>query len=116
MRKTGVVLDPTYQPTRPRWRPATTAWLAAALLAAPLAFDGAKIVATRWQSMYGPSTKAHTPALDLAHALIADVGRTTGRALTTWTHRVPWPVDYAAAGLVLCAIAGAYFLKRGRWS
>ncbi len=98
------------------WKPATVAWIAAALVATPLVFDGAKLVVANWRSMFGPSIRVETPALDLASELIGDVCYTSSRALTTWTHRLPWPVDYAVVGLVACAIAGVVFLKRGRWS
>lgn len=103
-------------PRRSGWRPAALVWIASILVAAPLALDGARLVAVRWGAMFGPATTVDTPAIDLARMLITDLRALVGRALATWTTRLPWPVDYAAAGLLICAVAGTYFLKRGRWS
>lgn len=97
-------------------RPSTVVCVIVTLAAAPLVFDGGRLIVGRWRAMLGPSSTIETPALDFAHTLIAEVSRVAGRSLTSWTHRLPWPVDYAVAGLVACAIVGAIVLNRGRWS
>jgi hypothetical protein len=114
MRKTGASFD-VIEPAQKRgWRLSRIASVLVMLLAAPVLFDCARLLVARWQALLGPSYRVTTPSLDFARGLFRELIHTGGRAMTGWTHRLPWPVDYAVIGLLACALLSVAFLKRGR--